>query len=111
LEEGLHVLRITSPHFADYSANFTIEAGEYTDLRAVLVGKSSRFIAEVPEGTRIFLDGELIENPGPDGIEIEPGEHTAVFKIGDYSLSRSFSVLPGTTCTLSVDMEIEVNSH
>jgi hypothetical protein len=111
LPEGLHQLRITSPHFNDYTVNFTVEAGTYTDVRVELEAKASKFIAEVPEGTRIFLDGELIENPGPAGIEIEPGEHTAVFKIGDYSLSRSFSVLPGTTSTLSVDMEIEVNSR
>jgi hypothetical protein len=111
LPEGLHTLEITSPHYTDELVTFTAEAGGYTDLRIELEARASRLIAEVPEGTRVFLDGELIETPGADGMEIEPGEHTAVFKIGDYTLSRSFSVLPGTTSTLSVDMEIQVNSR
>ena len=111
MPEGLHTLAITSPHYTDDLVTFTVEAGRYTDLRIELEGRSSRFIVEVPEGTRIFLDGELIETPGADGMEIEPGEHTAVLKIGDYTLSRTFSVLPGTTSTLSVDMEIQVNSR
>ncbi len=111
LQEGLHTLAITSPHYSDETVTFTIDAGGYTDLRIELEGRSSRFIAEVPEGTRIFLDGKQIETPGADGMEIEPGEHTAVLKIGDYSLNKVFTVLPGTTCTLSVDIEILVNSR
>ena len=111
MPEGLHTLNIISSHYTDNSVTFTVEAGAYTDLQIELEERSSRLITEVPEGTRIFLDGELIEVPGADGMEIDPGEHTAVFKIGDYTLSRTFSVLPGTTSTLSVDMEIQVNSR
>ena len=109
--EGLHTLNLTSTHYRDVSLTFMIEAGTYTDLRIELEGRLSRLITEVPEGSRIFLDGEEIDIPGGDGIEIDAGEHTAVFKIGDYSLSRTFTVLPGTTTTLSVDMEIQVNSR
>ncbi len=108
LTEGLHNLSITSPHYVDKTVTFSIEAGSYTDLDVALEAKASRVITEVPEGTRIFLDGAPIEITDPAGLEIEPGEHTVVFKIGDYSLTKSFSVLPGTACTLSVDMEINV---
>ena len=109
MPEGLHTLEITSPHYSDETVTFTIDAGGYTDVRIELAGRASLLVVEVPEGTRIFLDGELIKNPGADGMELEPGEYTAVFKIGDYSLSKAFTVLPGTTCTLSVDMEIQVD--
>ncbi|MBN1686448.1 MAG: hypothetical protein JW852_07320 [Spirochaetales bacterium] len=108
LQEGLHTLEITSPNYSNETVTFSVEAGAYTDLRVELQARSSRFIAEVPEGTRVFLDGALIETQNAKGMEIEPGDHSVVFKIGDYALSKSFSVLPGTTCTLSLDMEIDV---
>ena len=111
IPEGLHTLNITSTHYTDVAMTFMVEAGSYTDIQVVLESRSSRLVAEVPEGTRIFFDGEQIEVPGAEGIEIEPGEHTAVLKIGDYTLSRTLTVLPGTTSTLSVDMEIQVNSR
>ncbi len=108
LKPGLHTLELASPNYVNESVTFSVEAGANTALRLELERRSSWMIVEAPEGTRVFLDGELIEMPGADGLEIEPGEHTVVFKIGDYSLSQAFSVLPGAKCILSVDMAIDV---
>ena len=64
-----------------------------------------------PEGTDIFLDGDRIEDSAAALLEIAPGSHTITMKVGDYSLSRPFDILPGGELTLSLEMDIAVDTR
>lgn len=111
LPEGLHTLRVASRHYVDLTRTFTIKGGEYTDLSLVLESRSSRLLVEAPENALVFLDGDEIPSLEPGGLDIDPGEHTVLVKIGDYSLSKQFDVMPGMTYTISLQMEIIVESR
>jgi hypothetical protein len=111
LGEGMHTLRLTSEHYTNQNRTFTIRGGEYTEVKISLEPRSSRIFIEAPETSRVLLDGTLTEISNPAGLEIPPGEHTVLIKIGDYSLTERFSVKPGMTYTVSLQMNIHVESH
>ena len=111
LDEGIHTLLITSPHYQDVSRTFAIEGGDYKGIRVTLEERTARYLIEAPEGTEIYLDGEPVEERDAKARDIEPGEHTVVMKTGDYSISRAFSAKPGMTYTLSLEMDIRIDAR
>ena len=111
LGEGIHTLMLTSVHYTDLSRTFMIKGGEYTEVDVSLEPRLSRVIIEAPENSRVLLDGVLTESPDAAGSEIAAGEHTVLMKIGDYSLTERFSVKPGMTYTISLQMSILIESR
>jgi len=108
LAVGIHSLSLTSDVYRPAVMNFGIETGKETVLDISLEKQVPRIFMEKPEGTIVFIDGEKIDLPSGAGMEISEGEHTVLFKLGDYSLSKKVYIERGKDYDISLFMDIIV---
>ena len=106
LNTGIHQLRIESDNYETRVQSFGIEKGDNTRLN-INMEKTVPFIKfEVPENTVIYLDGEKLSASSNRDIETVNGEHTVLFKIGDYSISKVFIIENGKKYKISLFLDI-----
>ncbi|MDC7226686.1 MAG: hypothetical protein PQJ61_07965 [Spirochaetales bacterium] len=111
LTAGSHSLNISIPGGKNIVRNFSISRGETTILNLVVEGLESWASIDVPEKTLVYMDGEKIELSPEKRIKMTPGEHTVLFKIDDYKISKKFEVQPGKDCKISLFLDIFVEEN
>ncbi len=111
LASGPHSLTAEIPGGKNISRNFTVSTGRTTSVNLEIEALESYADIEVPENTSVFLDGTKIETGSEGRFLIEPGEHTVVFMISDYKISKKFTVLPGKNCKISLFLDIFVEDN
>ena len=111
IRTGLHHLSIESEYFKKEYLTFGIEKGKLTECKIELVRLVPKLTIEAPENTIIFLDGEKIDILPGEVINISEGEHIVLFKLGDYKLSRNFSVSRGKTFKISLLLDILIQDN
>ena len=107
LAPGLHRLRLVSDRFEDQEVTVGVERGasQRVDLPLNLALATVSYSA--PRGATVFVDGELV--PGSSGdFTVPPGDHTIVVVVGDYTVTRRFSVDEKRTYSIAVTMDIAV---
>jgi hypothetical protein len=110
LEPGMRRVRIERPGFAPFAASIGIERGQTAVLEAAFLAKQSSLRINAPSGTRAFLDGTAIVLENAE-MPVEPGEHTLAMKLGDYQVSKRFSVETGKTYSVSLYLDIFINEE
>jgi hypothetical protein len=110
LESGIRKVRIEKPGFVPFAASIGIERGQTAVLEAVFQTKQPSLRINAPSGTRAFLDGTAITLENAD-MPVEPGEHTLSMKLGDYQVSKRFSVETGKTYSVSLYLDIFINEE
>jgi hypothetical protein len=108
LPTGMHELTVKAEGLRGESLAFGIEGGEITELSVSLEQPSPGVIIEAPELVEVYLDGERRRSPVGRLIPLEPGQHTVVVVLGDYRLSRRFTVQPGKNYKISLLLDILV---
>ena len=108
LDAGIHRLKVEAGNYKSKSVSFGIEKSQKRKLTVTLERDIPKLFLEAPENTVVFLDGEKIDFIRGKPIEIEEGEHTILFKIGDYTLSKKFAVERGNTYTVMLFLDILV---
>jgi len=106
LAAGLHTLRIQSAAFRQVSASFTVESGKTNTLEIDLEKLASLLSIEAPQNAEVFLDGEKLADFAARRFPIEEGSHQVRIKIGDYSLSKKFTVQQGRDYHISCVFDI-----
>jgi len=106
LAAGLHTLRIQSAAFRQVSASFTIESGKTSTLEIVLEKLASLLSIEAPQNAEVYLDGEKITDFAARRFPVEEGGHQVRIKIGDYSLTKKFTVQQGRDYHISCVFDI-----
>lgn len=109
LKAGSHRLLVSSDAYRDESRSFTLEQGRVLELVIELQDTTPVLIIEAPDAAVVFIDGVRVDHVAKPAMAIEPGEHSASCRIGDYSLSRKFMVARGKTyrLVLSVDLQVQ----
>jgi hypothetical protein len=108
LKEGEHHLMVLSDDYRNESRRFMVERAKTLDLTIQLQDPSPLMIFEGPENARIFLN----ERPVPNTLEpvmVEPGVHEVKFQVGDYTITRSVTVLRGKTYRMALAVDINVS--
>jgi hypothetical protein len=108
LSTGMHELTVKAEGLQGESLAFGIERGAVTELSVSLERPSPGLIIEAPELVEVYLDGERRRSPVGRLIPLEPGQHTVVVVLGDYRLSRKFTVQPGKNYKISLLLDILV---
>ncbi|MCK5153369.1 MAG: PEGA domain-containing protein [Spirochaetales bacterium] len=111
LEEGIHQLVIKSDNFEEISQSFVITRGSRTTLNLVLKQLLPTVIFEAPLGSEIILDGEKITSTSNRAFEISPGEHVVRIKLGDYSLSKKFTIVAEKKYKISLFLDILIHEN
>ena len=107
LEPGLHRLSLTSDRYQDKNLTIGIEQARSTRLNVPLLPALATVNYTAPRGSRVYVDGRALEGEIGD-FTAPPGEHTIVVVVGDYTVTRRFSVEEGREYNLSVDMDVAI---
>lgn len=107
LEPGLHRLSLTSDRYQDQNLTIGIEQARSIRLNVPLLPALATVNYTAPRGSRVYIDGRALEGEIGD-FTAPPGEHTIVVVVGDYTVTRRFSVEEGREYNLSVDMDVAI---
>ncbi len=105
---GLHRVQVTSDTFENEGLTFGVERGRVTELRIELQRPRSTVRVEAPEVAELFVDGERI-GEGRGSLTLPPGEHTLLFRMGDYTVSRKLVIEPKQDYEISLTLDILIS--
>ena len=108
LEEGIHQLKIVSEGFKEISRSFVINQNDTTKLELELKPFLPVVIFEAPTAAKIILDGKKIDIAEGVGIQLTPGEHVVRMELGDYFISKKFTVSQEKNYKISLSLDILV---
>lgn len=110
LPSGLHKIAVVSDVFKPTMMNFALNPGQVATLEVVLEPSISTLSIETLEGSTVYLDGKKLglDTARGESIELTEGSHTIRFKLGEYSISKTFSVMRGRNYSLSLLFDIEL---
>ena len=108
LPSGLHKIAVVSEVFKPKTMNFALNPGQETTLEVALEPGISTLSIESLDGATVYLDGKKLGLEAGGPIELTDGSHTIRFKLGDYSISKTFSVVRGKNYNLSLTFDIEL---
>jgi len=111
LEEGIHQILIKSDNYKEISRSFVISRGTVTDINLTLEQVLSTVRFEAPEGAIIFLDGIKFKSIPEDTIEIERGDHVVRMELGDYFLSKKFTISTEKNYKISLFLDILIQEN
>jgi len=63
---------------------------------------------EAPDSAVVTLDGQRIDHVAKPSMTVDPGEHNATCRIGDYTLSRKFTAYRGKSYKLVLEVDLQV---
>ena len=106
LPAGLYTMELTSPTYLESSQTFGVERGRVQEVSVPLVRPKATVRLDAPRGAEVFVNGAKV---GASTVELSEGEHVALVRIGDYSVSRRFSVERKKSYIISVSLDIIVN--
>ncbi len=105
-DSGLHHLEVKSLLFKEVNATFTVEPGKTSRVEIILEEITTELSIEAPEGSEVYLDGKKMENSAAVKYQLNEGSHIVRIKIGDYSVSKRFTVKKGKSYYLSCIFDI-----
>jgi hypothetical protein len=113
LPSGLHRIAVVSEVFKPTTMNFALNPGQETTLEVMLEPSISTLSIESLDGATVYLDGKKLGIDASRGgaIELTEGSHTIRFKLGEYSISKTFSVVRGKSYNLSLTFDIELKEE
>lgn len=107
LDTGRHHLSIISDFYRNETRTFTIEQAQNTNIQIQLRDIAPTLQFAIPEGTIVLFNGSQLENTKLPFI-IEQGEHTLVFIIGDYEITKILQAVNGRSYVMNLSMNIDV---
>jgi hypothetical protein len=107
LEPGIHRFSLISEEYLDQLVTVAVEPGATTLVEIPLLPALATIAFSAPRGARVYIDGQDMGVESGDFTAV-PGEHTIVVVVGDYTVTRRFSVEEGRSYSLSVTMDLVV---
>ncbi len=107
LQPGEHHLSIVSDDYRNEVRVFTVERARVAEITVAMKDTTPRLTLVAPANAVIELDGLPVETLR-EGIAIAPGEHSVLFKIGDYEVTRAVEVEKGKDYTISMVIDVNV---
>ncbi len=105
---GLHRVSFRGEMWKEQSFTVGIERGSITTAAIRLEPAVARLFLSAPEGTEVFINGRDFTGIN-DVVDLLPGEHTLLFRIGDHTVTRRIRVEPSREYKVSLSLDILVN--
>ncbi len=109
LKTGIHKLSVYKDGYVSFEENITIKANDNRTVEAVLTKNNPQITVFSPEESFFFIDGIKQNNRVVNNLE--EGEHTILFKLGEYSLSRKISLENGKKYNINLLLDIEIKEE
>lgn len=110
LSTGVHDVSIVSEHYRNEVRTVRIDQAKTTPLTVEMRSLEPTLLIIAPDGTKVYLDDEPCNKIGLE-FPISEGEHKIRFKIGDYDILRSISVIKGKTYTANFTLDLNISEE
>jgi hypothetical protein len=100
---GIYRLTAEAGDYLSHTANVGIERGVIRELTLTARQPRAQVRINVPSVAEVFWNGELVSD---QIMSVEPGAHTLLIRLGDFSLSRRVELEPNGDYQLGVDLDI-----
>ena len=108
LKKGVRSIQVSVPGYRDEYRTVTVEAGRVAEVTLDLVGTAPVVTVQAPDTARLELDGNPWNHVETPRLEVSPGEHVLVCRLGDYTVTRRFVAAKGRAYTIVVSVELQV---
>lgn len=108
LKAGSYRLAVSSEAYRDENRGIVVEQGKTLELAVELQDSKPTLSIEAPDSAIVSLDGQRVDHVARPTISVEPGDHSAVCRIGDYTLTRKFTAYRGKTYKLVLQIDFQV---
>ena len=110
LSPGIHTVNIISDYYRNEVRTVTVEKAKDCFLDIQLRDITPIIRIASPSVSEVSIDGRKLE-AGEDTVSVKSGDHTIVFKVGNYELVRSIQVQNGRTYTVSVTIDAKITEE
>ncbi|MDR1894648.1 MAG: PEGA domain-containing protein [Spirochaetales bacterium] len=110
LPSGVHSIRVQAPGFREINRTFAVNSTQTVRVELPFARQIPGLLFEAPAGTQIFLDGEKI-NPSQEPLLVSEGEHTVLFILEDYRISRQIHLTGNNNYKISLFLDIFVQEY
>ncbi|MGL4982379.1 MAG: hypothetical protein ACRC4W_05970 [Treponemataceae bacterium] len=107
LPVGKYHLSIVSDFFRSEVRSFIIDRAKTTNLTIALTDISPQLHFQLPESTSVVLNGKPLVLNKPF-FTVTPGEHTILFRLGSYELTRTITADLGKNYAISLSVDSSV---
>ncbi len=111
LPVGIHTLTARLGGYEEINQSFAVQQADAGRLELQFQPEAPRVSFAAPDGTSIFYDGEKIVLPLESPLITGKGEHTVVFKLGNYQISRQFTAISGKDYEISLFLDILIGEN
>ena len=107
-KKGNYTIQVRAPGYRDEVRTVFIESAKINEMTILMQDTIPEVILEAPANAIIQFDGVVIDFLKDPQFNVDPGEHTIMCKIGDYTITKKLTAFRGKTyrIVLSVDLEI-----
>lgn len=107
LDTGSHTISLVSDSYRNEVRTVNIEKAKDTVLKINFRDITPSVRIQGPEGTKVYLDGELIENPDTL-LSVSQGEHVFRFILGDYEVLKKVKTINGRSYNIAVNFDATI---
>ena len=109
LPTGLIKVKIEKEGYITFEESFLVQSNEKNTLSAYLTRELPYVIIHAPPEAEIFIDGTHYKQRDFSNLKI--GEHTFVFKLGEYSISRKIKLEKSKKYLIDLLLDIDVKEY
>lgn len=109
LDTGLHRLSLESRVFENETVTFGVERGTIAEMTIELERPKSEITVDAPQNAELFVNGIPWNRNEP--LSLDPGDHTILFELGDFSVSRRFQVEPKKDYEIVLSLDIMIREE
>lgn len=107
---GLYRIGLESDRYEHEQLTFGVERGRVAQVALSLREPRSVVRIEAPSGAELFINGESVAYEEQE-FTLPPGEHTVLFRVGNYSISRRLTVEPKKNYEISLGLDILIEEN
>lgn len=100
---GIYRLEASAGDLLSYTANVGIDRAVVRDVTLLAERPRARVRLNVPSVADIFWNGARVTD---ETMSVEPGVHTVLIRLGDFSLSRRLELEPNEEYEVGIDLDI-----
>jgi hypothetical protein len=108
LKTGSYRLGLSSEAYRDENRGFVVEQGKTLELVIELQDTKPVLSIEAPDSAAVSIDGQRVDHIAHPTMSVEPGDHSATCRIGDYTLTRKFTAYRGKAYKLVLEIDLQV---
>ncbi|OQX30011.1 MAG: hypothetical protein B0D92_00700 [Spirochaeta sp. LUC14_002_19_P3] len=112
LKAGIHKITVSSTHAPIVEQTVAVEAGKSINIPITLEYWEPEMTVNFPEGSQVLFDGKEIALKGNSlTMEITSGEHEITGILGDYQITRKFTIRPGGRVSIDFLTDIKITEY